>query len=785
MGPKANRLSNLSGPLIIMTLVALLILAFALRLYRLGDRSVWWDEGWSVWVARQSVAEIAQQTGHDVHPPFYFSLLHGWRIGSGDSEFGLRAFSAYLGTLTISATYIVGRAVGGKKLGLLAALFLTISRFHIIWSQEIRMYSLAALLAVLAAWMAIRVWERQRSVDYALYIFFMTAGLYTLYLFFPVVVAANIAWLWVFWHSRRRWRDLAKWAAAQLSILILLAPWVLYALSGFLSNSSATPISMSDFLKIYWTVLVMGIPLNVEAFTRYTVPVLFVFLFGLVALIWQARRDWRMARNITLFLAGLLIPIAVVFYVTIPKTGAYAPPFSPRYLVIFTGYYSILLAWGILRLGANRRWPLILLLSLVVLVASWMGLRSYHQGRVLLDDYKSLAATLEAYAQPNDAAILYSDRDWPIFAYHYREQWSGVPNGWDVTPEVAESYLRPIWEQHDGLWLVTTPYGGETDPQGHIPAWLEGEAVAVTEAIYGDKGLHFFARTPERVQSIDRLAETTSPQFGAYSMAAPGIRFIGYDLPSRTYHSGDTIYIGTYWSRDSRIEGERSSLQIDLQDSRGNTWPWSTVSIELDDSSLDSDLIRKELAIQIPLDAPSGRYWFNLPNHSDETFSFADLSIRQRNRVFLSLSDVNIAVPLDVEFTNGIRLLGYEIENDEMTPGEELELTLYWQTDEPLTQKYKVFTHLLGDVYNAENDNFLWAQQDNEPVNNKRPTTTWRDSEVIVDSYKMPLSLNTPKGTYSLEIGLYDPITGERLSLVDESGGAESDHLILDEVIVR
>ncbi len=74
-----------------------------------------------------------------------------------------------------------------------------------------------------------------------------------------------------------------------------------------------------------------------------------------------------MARNITLFLSGLLIPIAVVFYVTIPKAGAYAPPFSPRYLVIFSGYYSILLAWGILRLGAKKRWPITVLFSLVVL----------------------------------------------------------------------------------------------------------------------------------------------------------------------------------------------------------------------------------------------------------------------------------------------------------------------------------------------------------------------------------------------------------------------------------
>ena len=113
-----------------------------------------------------------------------------------------------------------------------------------------------------------------------------------------------------------------------------------------------------------------------------------------------------------------------------------------------------------------------------------------------------------------------------------------------------------------------------------------------------------------------------------------------------------------------------------------------------------------------------------------------------------------------------------------------MDLTLYWQTPEPVTRNFKVFTHVLGDVYHAETENFLWAQQDNEPVNNKRPTSSWRSEEVIVDPYEMTLPTNTPAGLYSLEIGLYDAIGGERLLLVDESGTAASDHIILTQLNV-
>jgi uncharacterized membrane protein len=65
-------------------------------------------------------------------------MLHFWRLGSGDSEFGLRLLSTVIGVLTVVAAFLLGRVVGGSRAGLLAALQVGISRFDIWWSQEIR-----------------------------------------------------------------------------------------------------------------------------------------------------------------------------------------------------------------------------------------------------------------------------------------------------------------------------------------------------------------------------------------------------------------------------------------------------------------------------------------------------------------------------------------------------------------------------------------------------------------------------------------------------------------------
>ncbi|MBK7915634.1 MAG: glycosyltransferase family 39 protein [Chloroflexi bacterium] len=764
-------------------MVALLLLAFALRLHRAGDRAVWWDEGWSVWVARQSLAQIAYQTGHDVHPPVYFWLLHLWRAASGDSEFGLRMFSAVFGTLTIAATYLLGRATANKPVGFLAALFLTLSRFHIVWSQEMRMYALAGFLAVLGTWAARRVWARGKPADYALYIFCMTAGLLTLYLFFPIPVAINIAWLWELRHAPNRRQSLLKWGAAQLVILGIVGAWLVYALPGFLSTSSATPIAVWDFLKIYWTVLVTGIPLNVDDYARLTLPVLAVFATAVLTLILQSRRRWQTGRDLTLFLSGLLIPLAVVAYVTIPKAGAYAPPFDPRYLVIFTGYYVILLAWGLGRLGNGRRWPLTAALAAVVIGVSLAGMRGYYNGRIRIDDYTSLGRALQAYAHPGDAVVLYSDRDWPIFAYHYADDWIGLPHLWDVGPQTAADFLTPLWESSDGLWLVVTPYAGVTDPGGHAPAWLAERATAVREYPYGDKALRFYARTPKRAAQMETLNPAAHPRFPADIIIAPGVTLTGFDQASRDYASGDTVHLGVYWQRAAAAKEAYAEAEVGLMDENGRAWQWEYVPLSPERAWAEDGRLRDELALLIPPEAPAGAYTFYVFNNQGETSHFGGFRLRQRQTTFVNLADVTISRPLDVAFANGIRLLGYDIANESVAPGGALHMTLYWQTDQAVTQPYKVFTHLLGEVYNAETDNFLWGQQDNEPVNGRRPTTGWRPGEVIIDAYAMPIAANAPAGVYTLEIGLYDPITGARLPVVDESGTAVADHVVLETAV--
>jgi len=248
-------------------LVGILLTSFALRTYRLGDQSVWWDEGLAAWAARQSLSEIAEWTSSDVHPPLYFWILHYWRLLAGETEFGLRALSVAVGVITVAACYRLGLTVGGRLTGLAAALVVGVSRFDIQWSQEMRMYALAALLAALSLWTAVRLRMRERWADAAAYVLLMTAGLYTLYLYAAVLTVVNLAWLAAFPRSGRRGRTLFRWVLAQVGVLAFVAPWLAYALQRMPTWSSASPVSLDTFLRIYWTVLTVGNPTSVEQYT--------------------------------------------------------------------------------------------------------------------------------------------------------------------------------------------------------------------------------------------------------------------------------------------------------------------------------------------------------------------------------------------------------------------------------------------------------------------------------------------------------------------------------------
>jgi hypothetical protein len=128
----------------------------------------------------------------------------------------------------------------------------------------------------------------------------------------------------------------------------------------------------------------------------------------------------------------------------------------------------------------------------------------------------------------------------------------------------------------------------------------------------------------------------------------------------------------------------------------------------------------------------------------------------------------------DTLFGDRLVLEGYSLNTQTFSPGDILQLTLFWKTSESLSTRYKVFVHLLNDPALPP-----VAQHDGEPGGGLALTTTWLPGQTIADNHGVFLPLDLAPGQYSLVVGLYNVDDGTRLT---QPGG---DSLLLSTITVK
>jgi mannosyltransferase len=128
-------------------LVLILGLSFFLRLIVI-NQSLWLDEAisWET-VSKFSFSEILIKfSPKDFNPPLYYLVLKLWFGIFPSPEFFLRFPSVLFGVLTVFFVFLLYNTLYKKEHEALAAsLLFSLSGLHIYYSQEARMYSLAAL----------------------------------------------------------------------------------------------------------------------------------------------------------------------------------------------------------------------------------------------------------------------------------------------------------------------------------------------------------------------------------------------------------------------------------------------------------------------------------------------------------------------------------------------------------------------------------------------------------------------------------------------------------------
>ncbi|MEW5961641.1 MAG: hypothetical protein AB1801_28320, partial [Chloroflexota bacterium] len=188
-----------------------------------------------------------------------------------------------------------------------------------------------------------------------------------------------------------------------------------------------------------------------------------------------------------------------------------------------------------------------------------------------------------------------------------------------------------------------------------------------------------------------------------------------------------------------------------------------------------TEIVEETYPVRLAADASPGLYRLELSVvHQDKTlpagFEYLPLIAGQTDlghnlypltvRLLDPAHDRPPAHPVAAHLGDAIQLIGYDLDpptkNSELNP-QNLKLTLYWQSTAPLPIDYTVFTQLIGP------DGQVWAQWDNPPQAGRYPTTAWTAPDRVVDRYTLTLRPGAPPGKYRLLVGMYDPVTGQRL----------------------
>ena len=809
--------------------IAVLLVAIFLRLHNLDTipSGLLWDEaynGINALTVLDGERPIFFEINFGREPIFiYFQAISVALLGQ--TTLALRIVSAILGILTVVGAYLLARQMFSQRVALLTCGWLSLSLWHLVFSRMgYRTISLPLFLAVgfYCLWRGLETVRSQSEsrqapspLDPRSTIWFALGGIviglslytYSTARFAPFVIVALALYL-AFLH-----RDLFRRSLPGLALAFALTTIVFMPLGLFFLNHPASFLDRAQEVTIVNTELQNGDP--VQALLDSALRSLGMFAI---------RGDGGWEKNISgrpIFdpLSALLMLIGIALAVRRFRKPEYGfiviwlvVMFVPSLLAV-DGTPSFLRATAIIpaifllpALGAARLWEgiefrlpprlralPILVVTLALIVGTLHTYQSYFGTWAKAADLTQIFspdrfATLQAafeVVRTQSARVLvpggeYFDPRDPFFL-------SGQPEA---------QYIR----RFDAERSIIFP--ANHDRASYLLTWLPPHVPYLGK--YFDQGSTRVVGTapsgrPITLRRLARPRPPFEPEWPVHVRFGEQVFVYGFDLPKEN-RAGGTMTVRWYWSLLAADEREfaftnqlfgQDGIRRGQHDDRGfapGYWPTGTSGIST-------------FLIKIDPEAPAGAYWLHLAIYElykqNSNLPVFDAQGNQAgNRLLLGPIKVHGRPPalspegllpsppvpenlLPATFADQIDLFGFNLDDHRLVPGQTLDLTLFWSPQGRPTRDYTVFIHLLDDAGQIQ------GQADSPPASGAYPTSVWDAGEFIADSHAITLPPDLPAGEYSMAIGLYDPLTGQRLPILDESDQVTGDHLTVPGLVVE
>jgi len=743
-----------------------------------------YDEAANVVLAREIGLQgerpifISSYTGKEV---LFFYLAGAMMRIAGPSAFALRLTAAFVGLLTVAATYTLGRALlADRRLAVLAAALLAISFWHLVFSRlgfRAIGQPLLQALAVLALFRGLRQPHWRWFVLAGLFLG-LTAYTYLAARLFPLPLL--LALLPVLASGRQRLLQLGLVGVVALAVLapLLLYFWrhpdAFWVRIDQVAPAESLTVGQS-YLRSLGMFFLVGDP-----YWRFNLPgrPLFNWLWGGLGLVgwgsllWRWRHwwyDWQKAAVLLLLLVPwlMILPTALAVGEIVPS-NLRAIGLIP--FIFFLPALGLLLLMDqiarLLRRPGQNLGPALGRLSLfdgydlnvtfvallILLAGSAVTARLYFQewGRradLFYDSDGDLVAVAEFLAQEAPPADhLY------VAAEHYRHP---------TLAALSSDYERIRWLP--GSQALALPAAGSAlyvfPHSSPAPAWArpylaQGERLPGPSGPGGETLFEAFYLPQPAGPAV---AEPLDATFGG------AVTLLGYEVETGT--SGDTLPLLLVWRIDSPLPGAPRSF-VHLLDAWGHRWSQLEADAYPAEQWATGDVVVQRVDLPLPDGLPPGSYrlrlgLFNeqtgnrLPRLDEEGRYAGDSALIEQVTVVAGpppAEQPTAPQGVPVEVRPGLTLLGYERGAESTRTGDTLPLALWWwaSLDPP-----RLSVRL--ELYDGSRGRLLANSQ---PAHGTYPFSRWRAPAFVVDRLDPAVPLNLPPGRYRLQLRVLDEAGG-------------------------
>jgi uncharacterized membrane protein len=451
----------------------ILLLSLSLGVYKLAEESLWLDEGVSARIAQTDKAiDILDPGLLDDNPPFYYILLHFWIKYFGNSEFSLRFPSLIFNLVSVLMIYLVSVLLFNCKTGLLSALLVALSGYHLYFAQEARNYTLLGMEALFSMYFYIRLSRRFNWASSFGYILSSSLMLYTHPYGLFLILAQNLhVFIFAFLSPQAspiRWKH---WITVQILLLISFVPWIGVILQKIVRIQTA---------GLLWEPSIMSVLGALKKFSGNSafLGAIFIFLAAFAIINWTKnnaheieKKQFGLGRigshrifipqfeQVSLLSFWLWTPILLPFIISKVST----PILQNRYLIGASFAFYILVSRGITKL--NNRYLTAICMAVIILLYPIDIF--YHYTRVDKEPWRDVVKLVEKKARNGDSILVNAN-----FCYWNIYQYYSERTDLDIIPfpekdrDIHDKNIQQlnfITPKYDRIWLVLSHQGKNID----------------------------------------------------------------------------------------------------------------------------------------------------------------------------------------------------------------------------------------------------------------------------------------------------------------------------------